>query len=465
MEEKVVIHLLSSEKDSSIPLLGPSGSKLETKKSEEDYKKHDHDGCMCHIPDVVDVSSLEGYIKSDEELRAMRSEAVRDFYRDQNAAIEAYKVADRIKRTGESEQPEGEQEATDALTNMMVRLSFWINIVLFILKVTAAIWSSSLSLIASAIDSALDILSGGILFVTNRAINTHEPYKYPQGKSRLEPLGIMLFACAMAMAGLEVIVESIQDLVTTPRDIRIDALPIAVVCITIGSKTLLWTWCRVILLKVNSGPIDTLAADHRNDVITNICAIVAAFIAFKYRFLAWLDPVGAILLSIYIVVNWYQNGKEQVAYLVGKSAPPQFIAQVVYLAAQAPGIQTVDTVLAYHYGIKFLVECHIGLKKDMLLKEAHDIGETLERQIEKLDLVEKCFVHLDYETTHQPEYYRFYKKKDKSSEENEPNSTPKPTKLAALRGSIRRLTGLGEDGQSTPENKSHEDGQQKAFIV
>jgi len=229
-------------------------------------------------------------------------------------------------------------------------------------------FSGSLSLIASAIDSALDILSGGILFVTNQAINKHEPYKYPQGKLRLEPLGIMLFACAMAMAGLEVIVESVQDLITTPRDIRIDALPIVVLCSTIVIKSVLWALCRVIQCKVTSGSIDTLGSDHRNDVITNICAIIAAFIAFKYRFLAWLDPVGAILLSIYIVVNWYQNGKEQVAYLVGKSAPPQFIAQVVYLAAQAPGIQTVDTVLAYHYGIKFLVECHIGLKKGYVIK-------------------------------------------------------------------------------------------------
>ena len=36
------------------------------------------------------------------------------------------------------------------------------------------------------------------------------------------------------------------------------------------------------------------------------------------------------------------------------------------------------------------------------LKEAHDIGESLQMKIEQLDDVERAFVHLDYETEHGP---------------------------------------------------------------
>jgi len=190
-----------------------------------------------------------------------------------------------------------------------------------------------------------------------------------------------------------------------------------------------------------------LGADHRNDVITNIVALAAAFIASRFRVVGFLDPVGAILLSIYIVVNWYHNGKEQLQFIIGKTAPPEFVSQVVYLAAHADkNIETVDTVLAYHYGVKFLVECHIGLKKDMELKEAHDIGEKLELEIEKLDFVEKCFVHLDYEWTHRPEYYRYYKKVDKDKDKDKDGS-PTITLRDSIRGSVRLLK----------KRKGHED--------
>ncbi|VEL06599.1 unnamed protein product [Protopolystoma xenopodis] len=44
----------------------------------------------------------------------------------------------------------------------------------------------------------------------------------------------------------------------------------------------------------------------------------------------------------------------------------------------------------------------IVLPKDMVLREAHDIGETLQKKIERLENVERAFVHLDYEFAHHP---------------------------------------------------------------
>jgi len=120
-----------------------------------------------------------------------------------------------------------------------------------------------------------------------------------------------------------------------------------------------------------------------------------------------------MILSLYIVRNWVRTGRGQFRYIVGKAAPPDFLAQLTYMAAHHdPNILRVDTVLAYHWGMKFLVEVHIALSKDTSLKVAHDIGETLEVAYEKLELVERAFVHLDYEWLHTPEYYRRQKKPD-----------------------------------------------------
>jgi divalent metal cation (Fe/Co/Zn/Cd) transporter len=50
------------------------------------------------------------------------------------------------------------------------------------------------------------------------------------------------------------------------------------------------------------------------------------------------------------------------------------------------------------------VEVDIVLDGDMRLREAHDIGESLQIKLEALDLVDRAHVHLDFETTHEIEH-------------------------------------------------------------
>ena len=68
-------------------------------------------------------------------------------------------------------------------------LSFIVNVFLFIVKVVGAISTGSLSVIASAVDSCLDLLAGTVIFFVSRAMRQKDPIRYPQGKTRLEPLG------------------------------------------------------------------------------------------------------------------------------------------------------------------------------------------------------------------------------------------------------------------------------------
>lgn len=44
---------------------------------------------------------------------------------------------------------------------------------------------------------------------------------------------------------------------------------------------------------------------------------------------------------------------------------------------------------AYYFGSRLLVEVDIVLPEDITLKEAHDIGESLQNQIERLENVER----------------------------------------------------------------------------
>lgn len=71
---------------------------------------------------------------------------------------------------------------------MAVHVSNACNLVLFAAKVFASIESRSLAVIASTLDSLLDLLSGFILWFTSNAMRKPNRFHYPIGKKRMQPV-------------------------------------------------------------------------------------------------------------------------------------------------------------------------------------------------------------------------------------------------------------------------------------
>ena len=115
--------------------------------------------------------------------------------------------------------------------------------------------------------------------------------------------------------------------------------------------------------------------------------------------------MGAIVIALIILRSWTMTALEHIRYIVGYAADPQFIQKLVYeTITHDSRIVAIDTARAYHAGNNIVAEIDIVLPPEMPLKEAHDIGESLQKKIESLHNVERAFVHIDYETDHKPEH-------------------------------------------------------------
>lgn len=63
------------------------------------------------------------------------------------------------------------------------------------------------------------------------------------------------------------------------------------------------------------------------------------------RVVWYVDPIGAILIGLLILVSWAANAFDHVWLLVGKSAPKDFISKLIYLVVtHDTRIKKVDTV-------------------------------------------------------------------------------------------------------------------------
>ncbi|KAF7091216.1 hypothetical protein CFC21_093842 [Triticum aestivum] len=351
------------------------------------------------------------------------SQGEREYYRKQLAALKTFEEVEALCMPGEfGSDDDGDPDADDAddeeqkQSELAMKISNYANIVLLAFKVYATIRTGSMAIAASTLDSLLDLMAGGILWFTHLSMKKVNIYKYPIGKLRVQPVGIIVFAAIMATLGFQVLVQAIEQLVENePGDKLTSEQLIWLYSIMLSAtavKLALWFYCR----SSGNSIVRAYAKDHYFDVITNVVGLVAAVLGD--RFLWWIDPAGAVLLAVYTIANWSGTVLEQAVSLVGRSAPPEMLQMLTYLAMKHDArVQRVDTVRAYSFGALYFVEfmeyilllrvwhqVDIVLSEDMRLREAHAIGESLQERIEKLPEVERAFVHADFETTHKPEH-------------------------------------------------------------
>ena len=122
-----------------------------------------------------------------------------------------------------------------------------------------------------------------------------------------------------------------------------------------------------------------------------------------YAKLWWLDALGGLLLSLYVIVNWADTSAGHIRNLSGAAATADERNILLYLTMRfARTIRQIQGLQAYHAGDKLNVEVDIVLDENMHLRDSHDLGESLQYVIESVPFVDRAFVHQDYASWNLP---------------------------------------------------------------
>ena len=394
-------------------------------KRREDLKKE--------LLSPVDRHSLEKFRKSDEELKHIKNKKVRAFYEAQNERLNDWlemdaivmAVADDVLESmdpdpdndGHRERSGGIQEVSGNIQELLpeeerekrrkankrakwaININVIANIVLLAGKLVAATQSGSLSLIASLLDSALDLLCTIIVWSTNRLVQWRLnalQKKFPVGRKRLEPLGILVFSIIMVISFLQILQESVEKLI--PLHGKAEQLPwiaVGALLATVVVKGIIWFGC----IPIKTTQVQALAQDCKTDVIFNTLSLLFPLIGAKAN-VWWLDPAGAGLLSLFIIYDWGQTCFENVTRLSGQAADTDLQKKLMYLAYRfSPVVKGFKSVTAYHAGDGVWVEYDVLMDETTALNRSHDIAETLQYCAEGLTEVDRAFVTTDYSSS------------------------------------------------------------------
>ncbi|KAJ7729646.1 CDF-like metal transporter [Mycena maculata] len=371
-------------------------------------------------PDPADRSSISSDLRSDggdplllasrlqteetlnnlrrRKKRRRQGKVVGKFYEKQNKQIESL----LLSMDGHILAAQEEEDTNRLAIKIAIYGSLVANCVLAVLQLYAAASSLSLSFFATAIDAVFDPLANLVLHIVHRKAVNADPRRYPSGGSRLETIGDIVYAGAMGSVSVVLIAFSIQALVRGPTDVRTLHIPaVVVVGIAFLTKFFLFLYCSSIRSK--NSQVRVLWEDHRNDIFINGFGIFTSSAGAKIIW--WIDPVGALIISVVLIAVWGFTLRRQFLLLAGVAAPIEFQQLVIYKAMMfAEGIKQIDSCTVYHAGPDYVVELDIVMEADTPLWKAHDLSQALQDKIEQLPNVGRAYVHVDHEISHKPEH-------------------------------------------------------------
>lgn len=256
------------------------------------------------------------------------------------------------------------------IVSLAIYINFAANALLLLGKMAVVLSVPSVSVLASLVDAALDFLSTVIVWTTTTLIARQDAYRYPVGRRRLEPVGVLVFSCIMITSFVQVAIEAISKLLGNDHEvIQLTGPAIGIMLSTIVIKGLCWFWCRLI----KNSSVQALADDAMTDMIFNAGSIAFPIVGFLTQ-IWWLDALGGLLLSLVVIFNWSRSAGEHIKNLCGLSATADQRNVLLYLTMRfAKCIRQIQGLQAYHAGDKLNVEVDIVLDASTSLKDSHDL--------------------------------------------------------------------------------------------
>ncbi|KAG0649382.1 Metal tolerance 9 [Hyphodiscus hymeniophilus] len=375
--------------------------------------------------------NVEKYRKSDSELKAIKNRNVRAYYEAQNQKLNDWAEVDSLvwsladdvvdstnpdadhdgivdsntplKLTGDDLEaflPTEEREKRvksnrTARTALNVNVS--VNVLLLVAKIIAVTSTQSLSLIASLTDSALDLLCTMIIWITSQLARRKRKslnLRFPVGRRRLEPLGNLVFSILMVISFLQILQESVGKLLPSGSHETLILPPVAIGAM--AGNVVIKGLVGLLYFQVKNSQVQALVQDCKTDVYFNTATLLFPLIGRHFD-IWYLDPLGAAILSLFVIYDWANTSLSTIIRLTGTAVPIEMEKKLMYLAWRfSPVVDSYKSMTAYHAGDGIMVEVDITLDESTSLPRAHDVSQTMQYCFEGLAEVDRSFVTVDY---------------------------------------------------------------------
>ncbi len=272
---------------------------------------------------------------------------------------------------------------------------------LVIVKLVLGVASGSVAVLASAIDSLLDMLVSIFNFFAIKKSEEDPDGDYHYGKAKIQAIAAVIEGTVITISGIYIIYEAIKKLnsgsVTTLLTPSILAMIFSIIVTYVLVNYLL-----KVARETDNLVIKADALHYKTDLWSNAAVLVALGLVYMTGIDA-IDAVFGLGIGLYIIYSAYEIIQEGIEILLDRALNGEMVANIGEIISNHPEVTSYHWLRTRTDGSTNYVEFHMVLRPNMLLLEAHRIADEVEDQIFVLDTKKKWIItpHFDpYDDEH-----------------------------------------------------------------
>src|SRR6056297_2251200 len=194
----------------------------------------------------------------------------------------------------------------------------WVNVlgntVKIIVEGAVGLLFGSVALLADAAHSVADLVASFVVLLWGGSRFDAADSDHPHGHARIEPLTALFVGAVIVLLGLNLLYESTRGILYG-TDVEFSLLLIAALGFAMVDMYLVYWYTQRANEGLDSTALAALATDCLNDLYTTVAAIVGVLgVLVGYPI---LDPIAGWLVSLLVVYQGIEIGRENLDYLVG----------------------------------------------------------------------------------------------------------------------------------------------------
>lgn len=274
------------------------------------------------------------------------------------------------------------------------RLSVASNTLLVVLKLAIGIAINSVSVIAEAIHSGLDLLAALIAYLSVREAGKPADERHPFGHGKIENLSGTIEGLLILVAAGWIIFEAVGRLLDGGR-VESTGAGLAVMGLSAAANLAISTYLFRVARATHSVALEADAMHLRTDVYTSLSVFAGLFlIALTGRQV--FDPLLAVIVGLLIALASFDLIKASFLPLLDISLPADERAAIMRVLEKFEGrYLNVHSLRTRRSGAERHIDLHMVLPKAMPISEAHRLCDEVEAALASAIPHAQVLIHVE----------------------------------------------------------------------
>ncbi|MGE3623089.1 MAG: cation diffusion facilitator family transporter [Bdellovibrionales bacterium] len=281
----------------------------------------------------------------------------------------------------------------ERLRRMATYASVAVAVVLIGTKLIAYLFTDSVAMLSSLLDSTIDLVSSGVtvLGVASALRPPDHDHRYGHGKA--EPLAALTQAAFIIGSSILLGYEALNR-IYHPHEVTNENFGYGVMALAIVLTIALVAFQNYVIKHTSSMAIGADRMHYVGDVAINL-AVVVSLVLQNLTGIQWLDPLFAVLIALGLSINAWRIARHALNVLMDRELPDVEREKIMQIVRAQPNVRGMHDLRTRTDSDRVFIEFHLELDGNMTLKTAHHVNDTVIKALKTAFPSADVIVHQD----------------------------------------------------------------------